>query len=94
VYELLAFIDIGVMLAARFVFRSTPGAWLGLTAISLVMFAGWGRVFLGPYPILVGMASVALTAGSVLVLWRAGSWALRCGSPPSCCCATRHGRSP
>jgi hypothetical protein len=72
VYELLAFIDIGVMLAARFVFRSTPGAWLGLTAISLVMFAGWGRVFLGPYPILVAMASVALTAGSVLVLWRGG----------------------
>ena len=40
--------------------------------MNLVMFAGWGRVFLGPFPILVGMASVALTAGAVLVLWRGG----------------------
>jgi len=72
IYELVAFIDVGVMLAARFVLRSTPGAWLGLTAMNLVMFAGWGRVFLGPFPILVGMASVALTAGAVLVLWRGG----------------------
>ena len=76
VYEVVALVYIGVMLAARFLFRSTPAAWTGLTAMCLVMFAAWCRVFLGPYPALVALASVVLTATSVLVLWRGGLLAL------------------
>ena len=40
------------------------------------MFAAWGRVFLGPYPAVIGVFAVTAAAGSVFVLWRSGLLAL------------------
>jgi len=76
VYAVIAVIYLAVLLLARLVLRSTLAAWLGLSLVWFAMFVAWGRVSVGPYPAVVGMWAIALTAGSVLVLWRSGLLAL------------------
>jgi serine/threonine-protein kinase len=76
VYGLVAVIYLAVLLLARLVLRSTLAAWVGLTFVCFAMFVAWGRVFLGPYPALVLMCAIGLTAGSVFVFWRSGLLAL------------------
>jgi hypothetical protein len=73
---LIAIIYLAVLLLGRLILRSTAAAWLGLIVVCFAMFVGWGRVFLGPSPAVVGLFAFAATAGSVVVLWRGGLLAL------------------
>jgi len=76
IYILLAVIYLAVLLLARLLLRSTPAAWAGLAVVVFAMFATWSRVFLGPYPAVVTVSALALTAGSVFVFWKSGLLAL------------------
>ena len=76
IHALAAVLYLAILLLARLVLRSTFAAWAGLTLASLAVAGAWGRVFLGPYPALVGMFAIGLTAGSVIVFWKNGLLAL------------------